>query len=104
MCIRDRYYTKRVQLSGSHSATLIFLDSSPCVNEYRSTQQGGWDPCGSEYPTCSLSGGKDDFEGPCLFHEQIVAQDLSLIHISEPTRLLSISYAVFCLKKKKKKS
>src|SRR5678815_1052804 len=28
-------------------------------------------------------------------------QCLSLIHISEPTRLLSISYAVFCLKKKK---
>src|SRR5678816_341036 len=27
-------------------------------------------------------------------------QKLSLIHISEPTRLLSISYAVFCLKKK----
>src|SRR5678815_816524 len=32
----------------------------------------------------------------CMVH-------LSLIHISEPTRLLSISYAVFCLKKKKKK-
>eukprot|EP00658_Telonema_sp_P-2_P008426 TRINITY_DN13174_c0_g1_i1.p1 TRINITY_DN13174_c0_g1~~TRINITY_DN13174_c0_g1_i1.p1 ORF type:complete len:243 (-),score=46.51 TRINITY_DN13174_c0_g1_i1:26-754(-) len=29
--------------------------------------------------------------------------NLSLIHISEPTRLLSISYAVFCLKKKKNK-
>eukprot|EP00658_Telonema_sp_P-2_P021616 TRINITY_DN18612_c0_g1_i1.p1 TRINITY_DN18612_c0_g1~~TRINITY_DN18612_c0_g1_i1.p1 ORF type:complete len:248 (+),score=62.67 TRINITY_DN18612_c0_g1_i1:205-948(+) len=29
-----------------------------------------------------------------------VGYDLSLIHISEPTRLLSISYAVFCLKKK----
>src|SRR5678815_3135091 len=29
------------------------------------------------------------------------ALNLSLIHISEPTRLLSISYAVFCLKKKK---
>src|SRR5678815_3334081 len=28
-----------------------------------------------------------------------VEQELSLIHISEPTRLLSISYAVFCLKK-----
>mgnify|MGYP002684345294 CR=1 FL=1 len=27
---------------------------------------------------------------------------LSLIHISEPTRLLSVSYAVFCLKKKTK--
>src|SRR5450756_2840388 len=30
------------------------------------------------------------------------AKDLSLIHISEPTRLGMISYAVFCLKKKKK--
>src|SRR5678815_5846749 len=29
-----------------------------------------------------------------------VSYHLSLIHISEPTRLLSISYAVFCLKKK----
>src|SRR5450756_570 len=29
------------------------------------------------------------------------ARDLSLIHISEPTRLGMISYAVFCLKKKK---
>src|SRR5659263_10537 len=29
-------------------------------------------------------------------------QNLSLIHISEPTRLGMISYAVFCLKKKKK--
>ena len=28
-------------------------------------------------------------------------QDLSLIHISEPTRQAEISYAVFCLKKKK---
>ena len=28
-------------------------------------------------------------------------EDLSLIHISEPTRRTPISYAVFCLKKKK---
>src|SRR5678815_5942502 len=33
--------------------------------------------------------------------EKRPAAVLSLIHISEPTRLLSISYAVFCLKKKK---
>eukprot|EP00658_Telonema_sp_P-2_P038965 TRINITY_DN27876_c0_g2_i1.p1 TRINITY_DN27876_c0_g2~~TRINITY_DN27876_c0_g2_i1.p1 ORF type:complete len:243 (+),score=42.58 TRINITY_DN27876_c0_g2_i1:78-806(+) len=33
----------------------------------------------------------------------IPVESLSLIHISEPTRLLSISYAVFCLKKKKQK-
>src|SRR5678815_5141018 len=30
--------------------------------------------------------------------EGIYQPPLSLIHISEPTRLLSISYAVFCLK------
>ena len=33
-----------------------------------------------------------------------VVLDLSLIHISEPTRQAEISYAVFCLKKKKKKN
>eukprot|EP00658_Telonema_sp_P-2_P069315 TRINITY_DN5847_c0_g1_i1.p1 TRINITY_DN5847_c0_g1~~TRINITY_DN5847_c0_g1_i1.p1 ORF type:complete len:240 (-),score=13.24 TRINITY_DN5847_c0_g1_i1:67-744(-) len=33
--------------------------------------------------------------------QAVIVQYLSLIHISEPTRLLSISYAVFCLKKKK---
>eukprot|EP00658_Telonema_sp_P-2_P002243 TRINITY_DN10857_c0_g3_i8.p1 TRINITY_DN10857_c0_g3~~TRINITY_DN10857_c0_g3_i8.p1 ORF type:complete len:875 (+),score=213.59 TRINITY_DN10857_c0_g3_i8:73-2697(+) len=48
------------------------------------------------------------FLGPgCIAEQgsfsQLMEQDLSLIHISEPTRLLSISYAVFCLKKKKKK-
>src|SRR5659263_417912 len=32
----------------------------------------------------------------------LAAFRLSLIHISEPTRLGMISYAVFCLKKKKK--
>src|SRR5678810_1463716 len=31
-----------------------------------------------------------------------IVQHLSLIHISEPTRQAEISYAVFCLKKKKK--
>ena len=34
---------------------------------------------------------------------QLSVMDLSLIHISEPTRQAEISYAVFCLKKKKKK-
>src|SRR5678816_3237819 len=36
-----------------------------------------------------------DFSVPVL---GIYELSLSLIHISEPTRLLSISYAVFCLK------
>src|SRR5665213_4022680 len=33
-----------------------------------------------------------------------VPKNLSLIHISEPTRQAEISYAVFCLKKKNKKT
>eukprot|EP00831_Metopus_contortus_P035867 TRINITY_DN28503_c0_g1_i3.p1 TRINITY_DN28503_c0_g1~~TRINITY_DN28503_c0_g1_i3.p1 ORF type:complete len:161 (+),score=44.03 TRINITY_DN28503_c0_g1_i3:54-536(+) len=32
--------------------------------------------------------------------QDIIGKNLSLIHISEPTRPLYISYAVFCLKKK----
>ena len=39
------------------------------------------------------------YGGPGTFDRRLVV-NLSLIHISEPTRLLSISYAVFCLKKK----
>ena len=35
--------------------------------------------------------------------ENHAPKKLSLIHISEPTRQAEISYAVFCLKKKKKK-
>ena len=38
------------------------------------------------------------------FYKQVLGgtiEGLSLIHISEPTRLLSTSYADFCLKKKK---
>ena len=37
-----------------------------------------------------------------LFRKINAPLSLSLIHISEPTRLLSNSYAVFCLKKKNK--
>src|SRR5450756_3054812 len=53
--------------------------------------------------------------GPHSFHNMLFRRasrnvskhnilNLSLIHISEPTRLGMISYAVFCLKKKKKKN
>ena len=37
-----------------------------------------------------------------IIGKPITTEDLSLIHISEPTRRTPISYAVFCLKKKKK--
>src|SRR5450759_3865257 len=38
-------------------------------------------------------------EASLLRHDVRLVVDLSLIHISEPTRLGMISYAVFCLKK-----
>eukprot|EP00658_Telonema_sp_P-2_P034675 TRINITY_DN25300_c0_g1_i2.p1 TRINITY_DN25300_c0_g1~~TRINITY_DN25300_c0_g1_i2.p1 ORF type:complete len:419 (-),score=137.14 TRINITY_DN25300_c0_g1_i2:28-1284(-) len=44
------------------------------------------------------------YQLPRSYLQLMMKQNLSLIHISEPTRLLSISYAVFCLKKKKKHS
>src|SRR5450756_1967605 len=40
--------------------------------------------------------------GPFAQYGGEVVEALSLIHISEPTRLGMISYAVFCLKKKNK--
>src|SRR5450756_2045583 len=47
--------------------------------------------------------GYDVHGTPWLWPDKVrVMQGLSLIHISEPTRLGMISYAVFCLKKKKK--
>ena len=50
----------------------------------------------------ALKGGKVNVEqtdpNAAFFKKQL---SLSLIHISEPTRLRRISYAVFCLKKKK---
>lgn len=71
----DRYYTRRVPLSNTTSLSFIFLDTSPCVSEYRSSSPSRWDPCGTEYPTCSVAGGKDDFEGDCHFHANIMSQD-----------------------------
>src|SRR5678815_5914987 len=47
-------------------------------------------------------GGLTNVVGGTITKPNEIALSLSLIHISEPTRLLSISYAVFCLKKKNK--
>lgn len=54
---------------------MIFLDTSPCVMDYRNSNEKYWDPCSTEYPTCSISDGDDDFEGPCEFHNHILTQN-----------------------------
>lgn len=71
----DRYFTKRLQMDSNHYLTMVFLDTSPCVSDYRSTNPANWDPCSTKYPTCSLTdSNNDDFEGPCKFHENIISQ------------------------------
>ena len=47
---------------------------------------------------CDTSAAKGYIKNKSRMNEE--KENLSLIHISEPTRLGMISYAVFCLKKK----
>lgn len=85
-----RYFTKRIQLEGSNYATLVFLDTSPCVSDYRNSNPDGWDPCSTEYPTCSLDDTNDDFEGACYFHENILSQNCNTQYDWLQNVLLSI--------------
>lgn len=70
-----RYYTRRVEIgmTGTYM-TLIVLDTTPCTKSYRGTNPKEWDPCSSEFPTCSLENTDDDFEGKCQFHNNVVGQ------------------------------
>ena len=56
------------------------------------------------YPESINENNNDEVNGLVQeFKNLFNGKELSLIHISEPTRQAEISYAVFCLKKKKKK-
>jgi hypothetical protein len=80
----DRYYHRRVVLSNTDSSTdstidsktdtsiplnIIVLDTNPCINDYRGEDRAKWDPCGTQYPTCS------PITEECMFHENIIARD-----------------------------
>eukprot|EP00831_Metopus_contortus_P076609 TRINITY_DN70800_c0_g1_i1.p3 TRINITY_DN70800_c0_g1~~TRINITY_DN70800_c0_g1_i1.p3 ORF type:complete len:106 (-),score=25.28 TRINITY_DN70800_c0_g1_i1:126-443(-) len=101
MCIRDRIredgvenlnlftdfdqtLTKKLYCGKAADSSFKVLTSSPFVS--------------AEYREKSSSMFK--YYGP--IEKRTDLEELSLIHISEPTRPLYISYAVFCLKKKKK--
>src|SRR5450756_3057400 len=70
--------SRRRALPSALFLTTSLLTLSPSRFSFARTRRGNGRPC------------------PCT------DRALSLIHISEPTRLGMISYAVFCLKKKKK--
>lgn len=86
----DRYYTRRLKATTSTTISttsttstyisFIFLDTSPCIQAYRSDDPDGWDPCSTEYPTCSLGSTDDDFEGTCYFNQNILTQNCTIQH------------------------
>eukprot|EP01015_Nassula_variabilis_P006540 TRINITY_DN1499_c0_g1_i13.p2 TRINITY_DN1499_c0_g1~~TRINITY_DN1499_c0_g1_i13.p2 ORF type:complete len:106 (-),score=28.62 TRINITY_DN1499_c0_g1_i13:48-365(-) len=102
MCIRDRYlslnesinlfiqilFKVQLYLKPFHHCQAYYQLSKFFLTQLRSIEFG-------------LSRGKFSALAQTKLDKHPSALDLSLIHISEPTRLLSISYAVFCLKKKK---
>src|SRR5678816_1139041 len=112
---------------GSHRSAQKCLESSH-ERDRRDEQSGAASSLASSVPTSGPSGRRcstcvcgassatlllptqwsvcciDQLNPPSLADQSLdylvsARQKLSLIHISEPTRLLSISYAVFCLKK-----
>eukprot|EP00658_Telonema_sp_P-2_P063535 TRINITY_DN52294_c0_g1_i1.p1 TRINITY_DN52294_c0_g1~~TRINITY_DN52294_c0_g1_i1.p1 ORF type:complete len:103 (+),score=16.41 TRINITY_DN52294_c0_g1_i1:95-403(+) len=97
MCIRDRYQ-RRVRGALRVDDEHIVSSVNSRNTSYRSLP---------ERPTGQINRTAADLrklpeQKKATFRCQYGAiRGLSLIHISEPTRLLSISYAVFCLKKKK---
>jgi hypothetical protein len=64
----NRYYNKRLVFNDT-IINLIVLDTSPCVNDYRSNDKSKWDPCGLEFPTCGPE------PGICAFHDNIISQN-----------------------------
>ena len=60
----DRYYTRMIPV-GTSRLFIVVLDTNPCNSWYVGEDKSKWDPCGTEYPTCSLHTTDDDFEGPC---------------------------------------
>ena len=102
MCIRDRYVCDAHLRCTAVATVVVFL--------------GACGPYSTSYPwsaaaVCDTSPLTVDGNVETVWIEYLyfnchnITDDLlSLIHISEPTRLLSISYAVFCLKKKSFKS
>src|SRR5678816_722926 len=123
MCIRDSpsgdavgYLNHRTQASAYPTGTMIVKAFLPSWELFAMAKRGGgfnakgalgWEffrlKLVNDTPVIVSRGifaWDPDGDGGVGYGSAGTVLDLSLIHISEPTRLLSISYAVFCLKKK----
>jgi hypothetical protein len=65
-----RYYYRRITFPGKVNISLVVLDSTPCMSDYRSSNPRGWDPCGSVIPGCP----------GCTFHQNVIAQSCTAQH------------------------
>src|SRR5450756_3079017 len=117
--LEDRVIIKAVAEKEKTASGIVLPDTAkekPMMGEVVAVGDGKWDEDGEKrIPVDVKKGDKviygkyagteyktaDGDELLILRASEILA--LSLIHISEPTRLGMISYAVFCLTKKKKK-
>src|SRR5678815_5819550 len=110
--LHDRVVVERIEADEKSAGGIIIPDTvkeKPSQGEIVAVGPGGRDENGKLLPIDlkvgervlfgKWSGTEVKIDGQDL----LIMKELSLIHISEPTRLLSISYAVFCLKKKKTK-
>src|SRR5674476_1626788 len=94
---------KITRINGVENLSAVEINPDIASNEYRERMIA---PLRAILDEKNLQVMKEQMNSPCV--EEVAAFDkfieLSLIHISEPTRQAEISYAVFCLKKKNKMS
>ena len=90
--------------SGGTDIAVASEQTSAVVLLRNRDDRSGFDATATALPSRALSIGAVKFNLDNHADLVVGLENLSLIHISEPTRLLSISYAVFCLKKKKQQN
>ena len=78
---------------------IITLQEPKLMSIYDITKKAMSSHRGTWYSDREVLGMILKFENPQPMTSERKLSDLSLIHISEPTRQAEISYAVFCLKK-----
>src|SRR5665648_878958 len=97
------YYEFSVEKNGNMVGTMKLGASSELGSSVKTLEIGPrpWDAATAIAKATEIA--QQNYNGTAkVTSAKLVVYSLSLIHISEPTRLGMISYAVFCLKKKKK--
>eukprot|EP00825_Cyclidium_porcatum_P026334 TRINITY_DN28359_c0_g1_i1.p2 TRINITY_DN28359_c0_g1~~TRINITY_DN28359_c0_g1_i1.p2 ORF type:complete len:123 (-),score=13.30 TRINITY_DN28359_c0_g1_i1:13-381(-) len=105
MCIRDRYMGPEKTYDNYYHDYWLFIDFYYTDTEeiVHTWTRPDLDAKVTTFAFVGLNDKLINRDYWFIANRKEIHKFLSLIHISEPTRLGMISYAVFCLKKKKKK-